>query len=73
MHPADQLYNRWTSIFNYAVANSPGSVFVLTNHPQTIGRTHMIQLLEQMIQHAVSNNGWITTLDTIARAYEENR
>jgi peptidoglycan/xylan/chitin deacetylase (PgdA/CDA1 family) len=72
MCPVGQLYNRWTSIFNYAVANCPESVFVLTNHPQTIGRAHMIQLLEQMIQHVVSNDGWITTLDSIARAYEEN-
>ena len=72
MCPVDQLYNRWTSIFDYAVANNPGSVFVLTNHPQTTGRAHMIQLLEQVIQHIVLNNGWITTLDSIAGAYQEN-
>ena len=72
MCSTDQLYDRWTSIFDYAVDNCPGAVFALTNHPQTTGRAHTIQLLERVIQHVILRNGWITTMDEIADAYEED-
>ena len=70
--PVNDLYERWVSIFDYAVDNCPGAVFTLTNHPQTIGRAHMIQLLERVIQHVILRNGWIATMAEIADAYEED-
>ncbi len=72
MRPVDELYDRWASTFDYAVDNCPGAVFALTNHPQTIGRAHTIQLLERTIQHVILRNGWIATMDEIADAYEED-
>jgi peptidoglycan/xylan/chitin deacetylase (PgdA/CDA1 family) len=72
MRPVSELYDRWMSIFDYAVDSCPGSVFALTNHPQTSGRAHTIQLLERVIQHVILRNGWIATMDEIADAYEED-
>ena len=71
MRSVDEIYGRWSSIFDYAVDNCPGAVFALTNHPQTSGRAHTIQLLERMIQHVILRNGWIARMDEIADAYEE--
>jgi len=73
LRSVDELYDRWTSIFDYAVDNCPGAVFALTNHPQTIGRAHTIQLLERVIQHVILGNAWITTMGKIVEAYEEKR
>ena len=71
MRSVNELYDRWTSIFDYAVDNCPGGVFSLTSHPQTSGRAHTIQLIERVIQHVILRNGWIATMDEIADAYYE--
>ncbi len=59
--PVTDLYDRWISIFDYAVDNCPGAVFALTNHPQTIGRAHTIQLLERVIQHVMKAHFYAAT------------
>ena len=71
LRSVDEIYGRWTSIFDYAVDNCPGAVFALTIHPQTIGRAHTIQLLERVIQHMILRNAWIARMDEIVDAYYE--
>lgn len=38
------------SIFDYA-CTLEGACYILTTHPQTIGRAHMIQMYEQLINY----------------------
>lgn len=41
----------WRGDFDYALANCPGGLFVLTLHPQTTGRGHRMALLERLLRH----------------------
>ncbi len=62
MQDPDVIFRRWTAIFDYMYENVPGGVLTLTTHPQTIGRAHMITMLERVIQHINSRPGvlWAT-------------
>jgi peptidoglycan/xylan/chitin deacetylase (PgdA/CDA1 family) len=41
-------------------------VYALTTHPQTIGRAHMIRMLERLIVHMKENGGQFMTLSEVA-------
>ncbi len=41
----------WRGDFDYALANSEGGVFILTLHPQTIGRGNRMLMLERLLAH----------------------
>ncbi|MED0702510.1 polysaccharide deacetylase [Aeribacillus composti] len=70
--PAQDIFERWASIFDYACDQEEGACFVLTTHPQTIGRAHMIQMLEKLIQYMESRGAWFATLGEIYdNFYEE--
>ena len=41
--------------------------FILTMHPQIIGRQHRMRMLERIIQHITQHEGiWITQMGDIA-------
>jgi len=46
-----QVLEIWAGDFDYMVANVPGGVYVLTLHPQVIGRGHRLLMLERLITH----------------------
>ena len=70
--PAQDIFDRWASIFDYACDQEEEACFVLTTHPQTIGRAHMIQMLEKLIQYMDSRGAWFATLGEIYdNFYEE--
>lgn len=47
-----------------------GSAFILTMHPELIGRPARVQMIEQLIDHIRSHDGvWLTTCGEIARYY----
>ena len=58
--PAGDIYDRWATLFDYA-ATLEGSCYVLTMHPQTTGRAHMITMLERLIKHMQENGAWFCT------------
>ena len=62
--PASDIYDRWASIFDYA-CTLEGACFMLTIHPQTSGRAHMIQMLEKLIIYMEKNGAWFTTAGEI--------
>lgn len=68
MTAADHIESRWRSIFDYAAAEDDGAVYALTTHPQTIGRAHMVQMLERLIVHMKENGGNFMTLSEVADA-----
>jgi peptidoglycan/xylan/chitin deacetylase (PgdA/CDA1 family) len=41
----------WRGDFDFAVARNPGGVYILTLHPQSIGRGHRWLMLENLISH----------------------
>ncbi len=43
-------------------------MYALTTHPQTIGRAHMIQMLERLIVHMKENTAQFMTLSEVAEA-----
>lgn len=65
------VYDRWKAIFDYACDQEEGACFVLTTHPQTIGRGHMISKLENLIQYMESRGAWFATLGEIYDNYHE--
>ncbi|MGW8042974.1 polysaccharide deacetylase family protein [Staphylococcus shinii] len=72
MNSVEDIYKRWTSIFDYACENKEGACFILTIHPQTSGRAHMIQMLEKLINYMDSKGAWFTTLENIYDNFEPN-
>jgi peptidoglycan-N-acetylglucosamine deacetylase len=47
----------WQGEFDYARANCPGGAFILTMHPQVIGRGHRLTMLEALIEHMAAQEG----------------
>lgn len=63
---AQMLFERWKDAFDYAYNNVPNGVYILTVHPQSIGRAQHIMMFERLIQHIASNKGvWFTSLSEI--------
>lgn len=71
MRSVQEVFDRWKSIFDYAKQHE-GAVVTITTHPQTIGRPHTIQMLDQLIEYMKSENAWFATLSEIFDAYEED-
>lgn len=62
----DSIYERWKDHFDYAYKNVKGGVLTITVHPQTIGRAHMIVMMERLIEYMQSYDGvWFATLSEI--------
>ena len=65
MNPAVGIFDRWKAIFDYAVSRENGACYVVTTHPQTIGRAHMISRLEELIEYMAERGAWFATLSEI--------
>ena len=48
---ASAIEENWRGDFDYAYAHCPGGIFILTLHPQTIGRGNRMLLLERLLEH----------------------
>ena len=70
MRPSQDIFDRWKAIFDYAVENEEDACYVLTTHPQTIGRAHTIQMFEELIAHMKDPVAWFATLSEICDATE---
>ena len=70
MRPSQDIFDRWKAIFDYAVENEGDACYVLTTHPQTIGRAHTIQMFEELIAHMKDRGAWFATLSEICDATE---
>ena len=70
MRPAPDILERWEAIYDYAAEHEEGACYALTTHPQTIGRAHMIQMLEELIVYMKEHGAWFATLGEICDATE---
>jgi peptidoglycan/xylan/chitin deacetylase (PgdA/CDA1 family) len=70
----DVLYRRWRDIFDYArTRTTTPAVYALTLHPQCSGRSFLITMLEQLIQHMhIHNDTWFCTLSDIYDAWTDD-
>ena len=61
----------WSQDFDYALTRCPGGVYILTMHPEFIGRGHRILLLERLIERFRACDGVrFTTLGDYARRWK---
>lgn len=66
------LYERWKDSFDFAILNEISGVFVLTVHPQTIGRAQNIMMYERLIQHMTTHQEvWFASLSDIFDCWED--
>lgn len=60
------MIQRWQEIFDYGYERAPGGIYVLTVHPQTIGRAHHIAAFEKFLLGLRGLDGlWWPTLSEI--------
>ncbi len=61
----------WRGDFDYARANSNGGVFILTLHPQTIGRGNRMLMLERLLVHfSAHDNVVFDTMHNYAQRWQ---
>ncbi len=65
-----QLEERWRAIFDYAATEEEGCCYLLTIHPQTSGRAHLLQMLDRLIAYMQTQGAAFMTLSEIADATE---
>jgi peptidoglycan/xylan/chitin deacetylase (PgdA/CDA1 family) len=55
--PPSAVEEIWRTEFDYAYEASPGGVYILTMHPQVIGRGSRLAMLERLIRHMAGHEG----------------
>jgi peptidoglycan/xylan/chitin deacetylase (PgdA/CDA1 family) len=64
----------WRADFDGLLAESNDACYVLTMHPQIIGRPHRMQMLERIITHILESDGvWITQMSSIAAEFRSRQ
>lgn len=68
-----QVRELWQGEFDYMVENCPGGIYVLTCHPQFIGRGSRLKMMDDLIDHMKRDGVAFRTLEeTAARFRSEN-
>ena len=67
----DHVYDVWSAEFDYLNVRVGSGVFVLTMHPQCIGRGSRMLMLERLIDHMASQPG--VTFATMAQVADDFR
>ena len=71
LRPASELEELWRGDFDYALSNAPGGVFVLTLHPQVVGRGNRMLMLERLLDYFSSCKGvHFRRLDDYAKSWK---
>lgn len=64
-YPASYVYDIWKDYFD-ELASEGDKVMVLKLHPQLIGRSSRIRMLERLVLYMKQNGAWITTCEEAA-------
>jgi peptidoglycan-N-acetylglucosamine deacetylase len=73
MQSHDVVLRRWIDIFDYAYDRCPGGVMAVTIHPQTIGRAHLMLMLERFVEHVLSRgDAWFAPLSDIFDCWHDD-
>lgn len=66
------VLQRWTDAFDFAYERCERGVMTWTLHPQTIGRSHNLLMLEGFIEHVQAHDGiWFPTISEVVDAWTE--
>jgi len=64
------VYDIWAGDFDYLYNRVKQGVYILTMHPQVIGRGHRMLMLERLVEHIRSHRGVsFTTMGEVAEAW----
>jgi peptidoglycan/xylan/chitin deacetylase (PgdA/CDA1 family) len=64
----------WRADFDGLLGEDSDACYVLTMHPQIIGRHHRMQMLERIIRHILDQDGvWVTQMQTIAKEFRSRQ
>lgn len=69
-YPVDYVYEIWKDNFD-ELANEGDKIMVLKLHPQLIGRSSRVRMLERFIAYMKVNGAWITSCKNVAE-YVQN-
>lgn len=64
-YPVDYVYDVWKDNFD-ELANEGDKVMVLKLHPQLIGRSSRVRMLERFISYMKANGAWLASCEEVA-------
>ncbi len=64
-YPVDYVYDVWKDNFD-ELANEGDKVMVLKLHPQLIGRSSRVRMLERFIAYMKANGAWLASCEEVA-------
>lgn len=71
MNPPSVVEENWRGEFDWGYANVDGGVFILTMHPQVIGRGSRLTMLERLIDHMAAQPGVVfETMEAVATRWK---
>ena len=65
-YPSQYVYDIWKDNFD-ELANENDKVMVLKLHPQLIGRSSRIRMVERFLAYARANGAWVASCEEVAR------
>lgn len=65
-YPAKYVYDMWKDAFD-ELANEGDKIMCLKLHPQLIGRSSRIRMLEQLVLYMRQNGAWLASCEEVAR------
>jgi peptidoglycan/xylan/chitin deacetylase (PgdA/CDA1 family) len=67
------VLDRWKDAFDFAYDRCPGGIMTWTLHPQTIGRSYNLLMLERFLDHVTGFDGvWFPTLSEARDAWVDD-
>ena len=64
-YPSEYVYDIWKDNFD-ELANENDKVMVLKLHPQLIGRSSRIRMVERFLAYARANGAWVASCEEVA-------
>jgi peptidoglycan-N-acetylglucosamine deacetylase len=72
LRPAEEVSRIWSADFDFLYQRMGEGVFILTMHPQVIGRGHRILMLEQLIDYMKGHEGvTFKTMSEVATEWKQ--
>lgn len=65
-YPAKYVYDMWKDAFD-ELANEGDKIMCLKLHPQLIGRSSRIRMLEQLVLYMRQNGAWLASCEEVAK------
>jgi peptidoglycan-N-acetylglucosamine deacetylase len=67
----DQVFDIWMGDFDYMLKYIPDGLFILTMHPQVIGRGHRMLFLERLLEHLIQKEAQFKRMSDCVEEWKE--